>query len=157
MNANPSKKLGRPTKLTPQLKEEICERIAYGESLAGILKSDPKFPTYPVIMGALKADEEFLKMYARAREDQADYLADEILEIADTADAKNSQAVRVRVDARKWIASKLRPRKYGDRIHNEVSGPDGGPIAIPTPTINPREMTDEELDQYLAKAITRKS
>jgi hypothetical protein len=45
-----------------------------------------------------------------------------------TAVARN----RLRVDARKWVAAKLLPKKYGDKVQQEVSGPDGGPIEVQT-------------------------
>lgn len=80
----------------------------------------------------LREDEAFAKQYARAREDQADALADDIVEIADEAETKviigsdethvvvfDSTAVarnKLRVDARKWVAAKLRPKKYGDKV-----------------------------------------
>jgi len=67
---------------------------------------------------------EFSDMYARAREVQADVLADEVIEIADTEPDPNR--ARVMIDARKWLASKLRPKKYGDRVeldHKVESNP----------------------------------
>lgn len=70
----------------------------------------------------LKKDEGLAKKYARAREEQADYLADEIVSIAD--EEEDPQKARVRIDARKWTASKLRPKRYGDKVDHshEVSG-----------------------------------
>lgn len=77
--------------------------------------------------------KEFAEMYTRAREDQADALADEIVEIADEQPElvqvydKDGKLVEVkidsallawqrnRMDARKWTAAKLKPRKYGER------------------------------------------
>ena len=60
------------------------------------------------------ADETLAKHYARAREVQAEYYADDIIRIADsTQDAVKG---RLQVDARKWIASKLLPKKFGDRV-----------------------------------------
>jgi hypothetical protein len=87
---------------------------------------------------------EFRDMYARAREDQADTLADQIVEIADqkegdygvdgdgvlVANTDHIQRAKLRVDARKWVAAKLKPKKYGDKLSTEHSGPDGGPIAV---------------------------
>lgn len=87
---------------------------------------------------------DFAKQYARAREAQADALADEILDIADdgTADTIigedgveriNQEVVarsRLRVDARKWYASKLAPKKYGEKIEATHQGPNGGPVQI---------------------------
>jgi hypothetical protein len=82
-------------------------------------------------------DKEFAKQYARAKEDQADFLAEEILSIADDTsedeifieaeDGSGQTAKRIcnkefiarsrlRVDTRKWIASKLKPKKYGDKV-----------------------------------------
>jgi len=80
--------------------------------------------------------KEFSEAYARARDDQADTLADQIIEIADdgtndTYVSENGtvltnqdvvQRSRLRVDARKWIAAKLKPKKYGDRVEHALSG-----------------------------------
>lgn len=87
----------------------------------------------------LTANEMFRDMYARAREDQADTLADEIQQIADepmlgrktvtkangdveTTEGDMIEHRKLRVDARKWIAAKLKPRKYGDRVDHQVAG-----------------------------------
>jgi hypothetical protein len=72
-----------------------------------------------------------------AREEQADKLFREIIEIADDAsgdyvttsdgktivDHENVQRSRLRVDARKWAAARLAPKKYGDHISHDVKGP----------------------------------
>ena len=57
-------------------------------------------------------------MYARARVERADLLAEEILEIADTPCTNQVEVAqqRNRLDTRKWLASKLAPKKYGDRL-----------------------------------------
>ena len=80
----------------------------------------------------LSGNETFQQMYARAREDQADTLADEIIAIADEQHEVVSETGKVfdpevnrdklRVDARKWIASKLKPKKYGDKTEVEHTG-----------------------------------
>jgi hypothetical protein len=62
-----------------------------------------------------------LPICTRAREDQADTLADEILDIADDSSLDPSDR-RVKIDARKWIASKLKPKTYGDKVQAELSG-----------------------------------
>ena len=82
----------------------------------------------------LEADEPFRFAYARAREDQAHALAEEAIAIADS-EADTPEAVqrdRLRVDTRKWLASKIAPRLYSERQALELSGPDGGPIEIQT-------------------------
>lgn len=74
---------------------------------------------------------DFQEQYTRAREAQAEFLADEIVEIADSAvDSDSSQAARVRIDARKWVAAKLRPKKYGELVKHEHGGADGAPIPV---------------------------
>jgi hypothetical protein len=100
-----------------------------------------------VVHSWINSNEEFSKNYARAKEWQADFLAEEILEIADDSsedvvtifvdgrkkEVENKEFVnrsRLRVDARKWIASKLKPKKYGDVIKAELSGPEGAPIVL---------------------------
>lgn len=94
------------------------------------------------IFNWLAKHPEFLDNYARAREAQADVYADEIIDITDepakivpTTGAVDSADVaqkRLQVDARKWLASKLKPKKYGDKVTNEVIGENGGPVKIET-------------------------
>lgn len=89
-------------------------------------------PSLTTVYRWLQDSEEFREMYARAREDQADTLADEIVSIADeqkaalTAEGKpydpDVNRDRLRVDARKWVAAKLKPRKYGDKVDIAHSG-----------------------------------
>lgn len=89
--------------------------------------------------------EAFRDQYARAREAQADALFDDILDIADDGRndwmqrkfgeedrwVENGEALRrsaLRIDARKWMAGKLLPKKYGEKVMQEITGKDGGPI-----------------------------
>lgn len=81
----------------------------------------------------------FSAQYTRAREAQMDALAEDILEIADDEEADVNRA-RLRVDTRKWLMSKIAPKRFGDRKAHEVSGPNGGPI-----NLNVSGMTDEQL------------
>lgn len=77
----------------------------------------------------INQNEEWLNKYTRARETQADYLADQIIEIADdkkgdlimgefgeSGNAANVQRSKLQVEARKWIAAKLKPKKYSEKI-----------------------------------------
>lgn len=138
---------GRPTDYSEALAADICARLATGEPLVKICR-DEHMPGTSTVYRWLAAHEPFRDMYARAREDQADTLADEILDIADEDPAVvfekehtssgelevarvDSAAVnhqRLRIDARKWIASKLKPRKYGEKVTQEHVGPNDGPI-----------------------------
>jgi hypothetical protein len=72
---------GRPSKYTSLIAERICERIAEGEPLTKICK-DQQVPAYRTVLGWRVANKEFQHMYARAREDAADTLADQIRELA---------------------------------------------------------------------------
>lgn len=99
--------------LTDEIKNEICDRIAEGESLVQIC-ADSGMPARSTVFKYLRIDDEFADKYARAREAQADSFFDEIVSIADVEEDTNK--ARVRIDARKWAAGKLRPKKYGDRL-----------------------------------------
>lgn len=115
---------GKSIAETQALASEILGGIAEGKSLRAILKA-PGMPSFPTFFTWLRADRDFHALYARAREAQAEGYADEITELADSAqglDAAGVNAARLRVDARKWIASKLLPRKYGDHVSVEHSG-----------------------------------
>ena len=127
------KKMGRPSSFTQQIADIICSRIAEGESLREICKDD-NMPDRVTIYRWLQADSDFCNHYTRAREDQADTLADEIMAIADETPDLNPildkhgalieiqlhsaylQWQKQRIDARKWTAMKLKPKKYGDRL-----------------------------------------
>lgn len=105
---------------------------------------DQDFPDETSIRRWLREDEELAKRYARAKEDQIEKLVEEIIEISDddsldiafTEDGKqyidqqHIQRSRLRVDSRKWIASKLKPKKYGDKIDHTIGNPDGTPLDL---------------------------
>jgi hypothetical protein len=112
-------KVGRPSSYTDAMAEKICDEIAYGRSLQQIQR-DPGMPPMQTVMRWLEANEQFRDQYARAREKQADHYAAEIVEIADTEE--DPQKARVRIDARKWVASKLRPKAYGERVEQHMTG-----------------------------------
>lgn len=130
-----STRRGRPSDYLPEVAEDICNLLMDGESLRSICKR-PGMPSIRAVMYWLQKHEDFVQQYVRAREVQADLLAEEILEIADDSagdvviddegrEQTNHERVarsRLRVDARKWYASKLAPKKYGDKIDANVSG-----------------------------------
>ena len=135
--------MGRPSEFTQETADIICERIADGESLRAICSED-EMPNKATIFRWLAANESFSDQYARARETQADSLFDEILTIADTPMEGTKTKVtangteittgdmiehrRLQVDARKWMAGKLRPKKYGEKITQELTGADGAAL-----------------------------
>ena len=120
--------IGRPVEYTEDIAEEVCWRLAHGESLVSICNSD-HLPHCATIYRWLVRFPLFCEMYARAREDQADTNADQILQIADEKppefkddkgriylDQTFIQWQKNRIDARKWTAMKLKPKKYGDKL-----------------------------------------
>ncbi len=115
------------TCLTPEQAKAICERIADGRSLRSVCEDDD-IPSRSVVYEALEGDADFADRYARARKLRAEFRADEIIEIVDSE--PDPAMARVRMDARKWEASKLDPNRYGDRTKTEVTGADGGPVAL---------------------------
>ena len=105
---------GRPTLATPELLEAICDRIAEGESLRDICACDD-MPGRTAVLKWLASDPEFAGLYTRAREAQGDVMDDMIMAEALSCDNDNAMATRVRIDAFKWRAAKLKPRVYGDK------------------------------------------
>lgn len=148
-------KLGRRSSYNKDIATIICERLSLGESLREICREDG-MPTKTTVMRWLADNEnlEFRDQYARARELQAEHWAEEIVEIADdatndwmmrrnkdgsdsdveTVNAENINRSRLRVDTRKWLMARMAPKKYGDRVTNEMVGKDGGPIETVTYT-----------------------
>lgn len=128
---------GRPTKYTNEIADLICNKISTSnKGLHVLCKEDESLPHVATIYRWLNDKKDFCDKYARARGEQADLLADEIIEIADDTsnDTINTedgeipntewiQRSRLRVDARKWKASKLAPKKYGDKQEIEIKNP----------------------------------
>lgn len=154
-------KPGRPSSFNQEVADAICERLADGESLRDICQ-DEEMPNRATVFRWLSRFKEFSDQYARAREEQADALFDEILTIADDGRndwmerhnndgeaigwRENGEALRrsqLRVDARKWMAGKLRPKKYSDKLDLNVSG------SLQT---TPEEQLNARIAELLGKA-----
>lgn len=128
-------KRGRPTIRTHETAAKICKLLALGRSLQSICRAED-MPDMTNVMDWLEADEKFRQQYARARELQAEFYAQQIIDIADDGhndtyeddeghvhvDTDVIARSKLRVDARKWVAAKLLPKKYGDKAAVEVSG-----------------------------------
>ena len=112
------KAVGRPTLYTQALAAGIAEQLANGRSLAQIL-SQPRMPSKQTVYSWLHTNREFLDHYVRGREEQADFFADQCIEIADATvgmDSAGVAAARVRIEARKWRASVMKPKVYGTKV-----------------------------------------
>lgn len=150
-------KTGRPSSFTQAIADLICERLAKPESLRSIC-DDETMPSKTTVLRWLRQSDEFRAQYARAREDQADAFADEILDIADdgrrdyvpdedgheVVDHDHIQRSKLRVETRKWLMGKMAPKKYGDRLQlaNDPENPIGN-------------MTDEQVEAKLAALMEK--
>lgn len=118
--ANRSRRLpvkkGRPSTYSAKSASQICDRLAEGSSLRSICR-DTDMPSCSTVFQWLSKNPKFSEQYARAREAQADAIADECLDIA--KHEPDVQRARLMIDVRKWFASKMKPRKYGDQLEPE--------------------------------------
>lgn len=129
---------GRPSDYNSHIADKICDEIAIGRSVLQICEGKD-FPSERAVYRWLEVHEEFRQKYARAREFQAEHYASEIIALADTpVEARRvtikpdgseeivlGDAVdrtRLQIDARKWYASKVAPKVYGDKQQLEVTG-----------------------------------
>ena len=97
--------------------DKIIESICNGVPVRQILKKDG-MPTFCALLDWMQKDEELAKQYARAKQESADFDADNVNYIAELClrDKVTPAAARVAIDAYKWSAGKKKPKKYGDMI-----------------------------------------
>ncbi len=128
---------GRPSMYNLALAKKICRAISSStDSLSKICFRNKDFPLRDTIWEWRLDHPEFADMYNHAKRTQADLLAEEILAISDDAsgdiminentgrEVMNSEYVarsRLRVDTRKWIACKLLPKVYGERVTQDTN------------------------------------
>ncbi len=137
---------GRPSDFTDEIADEICERIAAGETLTAICL-EPDMPAIRTVSRWLMNDRGgFQAKYARAREQQAIVEAEEIVAIADNAyedyyiaydkdgkpkvvvDGESVNRARLRIETRKWRAERLNRRVYGNVTKHELEIPAAPPL-----------------------------
>lgn len=157
---------GRPPLYTAALASEICKRLAAGETLRSICRTEG-MPAHSTVLSWTISDEAFSDQYTRAREIGYQIMADEVLEIAD--DGRNDcwkdeegnprtdhdviARSRLRVDTRKWLLSKALPKVYGDRQAIEHTGKDGGPIKTENTTTLDASQLEPEDRQALREVL----
>ena len=136
---------GRPTSFSEEKARIICDRLADGESLRSICR-DEGMPVLQTVYGWMHTRPSFVEQYLRAREEQAETHADIIVDLSDATpetlpvydrdgnvielklDSAWVQWMRQRIEARKWVAAKLRPKRYGDRV--SVGGDAENPVVV---------------------------
>lgn len=139
---------GRPpgsgSKFREDWAEEIVQWVSAGKSVSDWLQ--PRGIGWSTFSGWLKDHPSFAEGYAQARVASADRLADEIVAIADD-ESLDPKSRTIRVDARKWVASKLKPRAYGDKLDLSVTEV----VRIPDVEL------DAQLARFMAKALPKPS
>lgn len=127
--------VGRPSKYSDEIAQQICEKIATTSLGLKAISKELKIPLSTITQWLYDGKyPKFTELYARAKEAQADLLVEQMMEIADTEHRDllegefgmqgNPTAVqrdRLKIDARKWAASKLAPKKYGDKVEHSGS------------------------------------
>lgn len=142
----------------PENMRRICELTAAGRTLRQIARE--LGCANPSIAQWISGDAEFAKQYSVAKQIQAENMAEELIDISDDAvndwmsretedggvekvlDKEHIQRSRLRVDTRKWLMSKMLPKKYGDRQQVELSG-----------EIGVRQMSDSVLDDRIVQGL----
>ncbi len=130
--------LGRPSLYSQQVADIICDRLKRGDSLRKICEDENLPEESTVRAWALDNREGFYAQYARARQIQAERLADELLTIADSSSPEEYNVARLRVDTRKWILSKVLPKVYGDAMQLRHADADGNQLRVEVTRVNPR-------------------
>lgn len=139
-----AKRTGRPSSYTKEAADLICEHLALGKTLPQILEL--RLPGVPedrtTIYRWTREHEEFRNAYVRARQDQMDTWVEDMIRISndDSRDVMRDEMGRLRsdntavnrdklrCDTIKFIASRLHAKKYGDKVMQEITGPEGGAL-----------------------------
>jgi hypothetical protein len=138
---------GRPSKYSKALAELICAQLLERDE-TGLVRSlvdvcaEEGMPAESTVYLWLQTRKEFSELYARARETQTEMNVNDIIRISDTEPCE--KRAKVRIDARKWAASKLKPKVYGDKLN--IDTPDDGPMG------KALTATASLIDQLIAKA-----
>lgn len=125
-------------KYSIEVVDKICQEIETSEKGLNQILNKPEYPTVSSFMRWLQDESkpEVRELYARAKRMQAEFIADQLIMIADDSSndydytddgrvVENREFVnrsKLRVDTRKWLLAKLNPKKYGDRVETEHSG-----------------------------------
>lgn len=138
--------VGRPPIYTLDLSGRLCGYLSMGQSLRTACKQEG-MPSIMTVYSWMNKHPEFIEQYTRAKMEAAEAMAEDMLDIADESptaveidkdgnvvgtklDSAGIARNRLRVETRKWVASKLKPKKYGDHSKLELFGKDGGSIEL---------------------------
>lgn len=145
---------GRPELYTQELADRVCQKIAEGYSMRTVCKPED-MPSIAVVFSWFRKYPGFQEQYARATEERTEAMSEDILDIADDGsndlmtiqkgnhsyEIENKEVTnrsRLRVDTRKWLMAKMKPKKYGDKVDLTTNGKD-----LPTPIYGGVSQTKE--------------
>lgn len=114
------------TKYSEDVAARVLAALSDGQSLRAISRQDG-MPDMVTIWRWIQRHEDFAAKYAEAKQEAADAMVEDMQSISDDPDIASDHK-RIMVDTRKWIASKLKAKKYGDKV--AVTDADGGPISV---------------------------
>lgn len=165
---------GRPSIYTDNLADAICVRLMEGESLRSICRDDD-MPSISTVMLWTLNDKDFATKYEHARKIQAEVWFDDIVDISatplvgekvttstgeksrtETVKGDNVERSRLMVHAKQWALGRMNPKRFGDKLQQEHSGPDGGPIQVSDVSLTDAERADR-IAALLDAARARKS
>jgi len=131
---------GRPTKYSQELAAKLCEQLSEGISLRTVCLAK-EMPNKSTVFNWLHTNQSFLDQYTRAKQESADAMAEDVIDIADNEDQLiedgsggyrhnpiQVQRDRLRIETRKWLMAKMKPKKYGDKLDLTSDGK-----VLPTP------------------------
>lgn len=146
---------GQPTTFTQEIADEICQELAEGKSLRTVCEPE-HMPAVKTIFNWMRTNEQFLQQYTRAKQESADAMAEEILDIADEAsnkimgddksDGARLQAERLRIETRKFLMAKMKPKKYGDKLDLTSDGKRISTTPIIVSEIKARKRDEEDAE-----------
>lgn len=152
---------GRPTVYSEKLGSKICNLVLTSfRGLRWHCRQNKDLPNYKTIIRWLFKNKypEFTDAYYRAKAEQSDMMADEMIDIAYKVEPTVNavKKAQLQVDTLKWVSAKLKPKKYGDRILQEHTGSDGNAIKIENNKMDLSKLSDEELIVFrrLSEKIT---
>lgn len=141
--------VGRPTTYDAKVGEEICWLLIEGKSLRKICERDD-MPDRRTVINWMEAHPEFYAKYAKARRLQADLMDDLIIDTAESTNSDNANASRVKIAAYQWRASRLEPRRYGDKTAIIGGSEEDAPVQIEA-----KVFTDQERARGLAALLAK--
>lgn len=141
---------GRPTMYTDELAQEICDVVSLSEKgLRRLCEENDHWPDKITIFRWRRDNEQFCTLFDKAKENQMEVQAEELMNIADDIDQNKTmvqvQHSKLRIETRKWTMERLKPKKYGSRTQTELTGKDGAAIETTNLTADEHRLRIAEL------------